>query len=184
MKSLNPLPFIRSHQRTVICPATSPSPLCFHSPCEIHLAQSCCQDKSCRPQECPPAHRGPLMNHASPPGELCMLLPPGELFRGFPRTQAWAGLRTAEHLKAGRPGRGRCVRLSLGRPCVGLLTCQAFQKWVSLPTPRQVLSWEGAGGRGRKEKSRPLAVFLPRGLLGQPREYRILHLQRKAGEKS
>lgn len=68
---LNPSALIRSHWATK-SPNSWQSSLPLrssHSPCEIHLAQSCCQDKAAD-EECPPAHRGQPANHTSSRGTL------------------------------------------------------------------------------------------------------------------
>lgn len=45
-----------------------------------------------------------------------------------------------------------CVRLSLGRPCVGLPHVRPFPEWCLFHTSDGSPLWEGAGGRGGKEE--------------------------------
>lgn len=108
--------------------------------------------QSCRPgaSACPQGTAlGPHFLWGSP---ACFFLQAN--FRGSPRARARPGLRTAEHLQADRPDPRMCVRLSLGRPCVGFPHARSWRARAPLPTPRWVFSWEGEEGRERGKRGR------------------------------
>lgn len=109
-----------------------------------------------------------------------MLLPPGELQGFSPHTGV--GRPQASRVPKSPQARQRtCVRLSLGRPCVGLPHVRPSRS--GRPSPRLGKSSPGkVQGTGvGKEEVKAFSCFPSQRFTGPAsREYRILHLQRKA----
>lgn len=122
-----------------------------HSPCEIHLAQSCCQGKAAD-QEHPPVPRGQPRAHASSRGALHASS--SRRASGAVLTHRHGpGLRTAQHLKAGRPSLRMGLLGSLqGDPACGSHTLGFGRARV---TPPPLLGKSSSGqGRGKRERGR------------------------------
>lgn len=181
---LNPFTLIRSRWATR-SPGSQQSSLPLrssHSPCEIHLAQSCCQDKAAD-QERLPVHRGQPSAHTSS----------GEALHASSSRRTSGVLLVHGHGQASG-------QQSTYRPTGQTRECALGSLWgdpawdshtpglgeLGRPSPLLGESSPEKGRRGgkeEKEEDKAFSCFPPQRFAGPAsREHRILHLQRKMRE--